>query len=122
MEQPRNYVDQVTDALAGILNDCDDLLLRLYALLALTKGTSTTLKDVHDAWALWRTTTNAQHRSLIPFEQLAAEVQQLDAKYRDAIHTVATQLGLDSAPSAVTVTQTAGTVTGTMVGYQAGRI
>jgi hypothetical protein len=40
---------------------------------------------VHDAWSVWRNKTDPDHRSLIPFDDLTPEVQQLDSKYREAI-------------------------------------
>lgn len=42
-------------------------LLRIYAVLALTKGPHIALEDVHHAWAAWRAETNPEHRSLVPF-------------------------------------------------------
>lgn len=88
-----NYVQNTIDDLAERLPDCDQGLLGLYALLAHCRGPATTLEDVHDAWAVWRNTTKPDHQSLIPFVQLEHEVQELDRKYMDAIHAVATQAG-----------------------------
>lgn len=88
-----NYVSRVLVQLAEALPDCDDDLLRLYTLLALTKGTATTLRDVHDAWAVWRNATNPEHRSLVDFEELDHTVQELDRPYRDAIHAAAPSRG-----------------------------
>jgi hypothetical protein len=90
-----NHVQDILDRLSHELADLDPEgldpdLVRLYALLALTKGADTTLRDVHDAWALWRTTTRPNHRSLVPFDELSADVQELDRPYRDAIARVAT--------------------------------
>jgi hypothetical protein len=85
MTEP-NYVQQVTSLLAQHLPGCDPELLALYTLLALSRGTRTSLKDVHDAWAVWRNATNPAHRSLLTFNDLAAEVQELDCKYMEAIH------------------------------------
>lgn len=84
-----NYVQAVTTELAAQLDDCDSDLLSLYALLALTRGPATTLEDVHDAWAIWRNTSDPEHRSLVPFEQLTPDVQELDRKYQVAIHCAA---------------------------------
>jgi len=86
------YVEQVIDALAARLPDCEADLIRLYALLALSKGGATTLEDVHHAWSLWCATDRPGHRSIVPFEQLAAEVQELDRPYAEAIRAVATEL------------------------------
>ena len=87
-----NYATKAVWALQAIRPDLPDELAALYALLVLTRGTETTLQDVHDAWAIWRQTTNLQHRSLIPFDQLSKEVQELDRPYQHLIHKVAQEL------------------------------
>lgn len=91
-----NYVQPVIDRIDRACPGLPPDLLRLYALLAFVKGNDTTLVDVHDAWAIWRDQTAPQHKSLIPFDRLSADVQELDRPYRDAIGTVA--LGLVSSP------------------------
>lgn len=70
----------------------DSDLLRLYALLTLTQGQHTTLKDVHDAWSLWRHGTRPDHPSIVPFDQLTSEIQELDRPYMEAIHRAARTL------------------------------
>lgn len=67
----------------------DDAHADVYALLVLTTGTSTTLENVHDAWAVLKNTINPDHKSLIPFRDLGLEVQELDRSYRDTIVRVA---------------------------------
>ena len=84
-----NYAQAVLNRLNEVSPGLEPDLAQLYALLAMTKGADTTLEDVHDAWALWRNTTNPQHRSLIPFAELTVEVQELDREYMDAIHKAA---------------------------------
>lgn len=84
-----SYVQRVQNALLAELPTLDRELLRLYALLVLVWGEDTTLADVHDAWAVWRTDTRPDHPSLVPFDELAPEVQELDRPYMDAIHRVA---------------------------------
>lgn len=86
-----NYVGAVLDRLADhpATGDLDGDLLQLYALLALVKGRETTLRDVHDAWAIWRNRTAPEHRSLIPFADLTAAVQELDRPYMEAIRWAA---------------------------------
>lgn len=64
-------------------------LLEVYALLVLVVGEDCTNKHVHDAWAVWSNILDSKHRSLIPFEQLTKEVQDLDEPYRQAIIKVA---------------------------------
>jgi hypothetical protein len=88
--------DYASDALSIVDSEMPsplpDDLLRLYALLALVKGVNVALEDVHDAWAIWRQTTDANHRSLIPFGQLTQEVQELDRPYVEAIHRAASRI------------------------------
>jgi hypothetical protein len=67
-------------------------LLDNYALLILTVGITCTQKHVHDAWSIWQNNINASHRSLIPFESLSKEVQELDEPFRLAIVKVAMDL------------------------------
>lgn len=90
-----NYVQVVLGRLCEhhATSGLDADLLHLYALLALTKGGDTSLQDVHDAWALWRNTTAPDHRSLVPFAELTAAVQELDRPYMEAIHWAAAGAG-----------------------------
>jgi len=83
-----NYVQLATETLreelgAGLESDLECL----YVLLVFTRGEQTTLRDVHDAWAIWRTQTNPQHKSCIRFEDLTLEVQELDQKYMQLSET-----------------------------------
>lgn len=87
------YVDDVLDRLGKRLPDCEIDLLRFYALLVLVKGRNTTPKDVHDAWAVWRSINLPEHRSIVPFERLTPEVQYLDDPFVDAILEVAYEKG-----------------------------
>lgn len=86
-----NYVNIVKHLLSKHIEVEDDLL-DLYALLVLTTGTSTTWENVHDAWAIWRNRTNPDHKSLVPFENLDIEVQELDEEYTEAIKAVAREI------------------------------
>lgn len=88
--QDENYVQRISGDLADLLPDCDAHLIGLYTLLALARGPATTLEDVHDAWAIWRNTTNPAHKSLVPFDALSRDVQEMDRKYMEAIHKAAT--------------------------------
>lgn len=87
-----NYIYNVTEDIISELPDLDYNLAQLYALLALTTGVNTSLENVHDAWAVWTQNSRPDHPSLIPFESLTAEVQELDREYRDAIVQVAENL------------------------------
>jgi len=82
-----NYIENVRDQLAKRI-DVEGDLLDLYTLLTLVKGSETTLQDVHDAWAVWRNKTNPEHKSIVAFEQLTPEVQELDREYAEAIRSI----------------------------------
>ena len=84
-----NYVQAVLDRLNEACPVLESDLARLYALLAMTKGADTTLRDVHDAWALARSVTRPDHPCLVPFDELTVEQQELDREYMVAIHKAA---------------------------------
>jgi len=65
-------------------------LFRIYALLALVKGTDTTIEDVHDAWVLWMTEIDGRHEALLPFSELSNKQREQDRPYLNAIHAVST--------------------------------
>lgn len=65
------------------------LLFRLYALLALTKGTAVTPCDVHNAWAVWMQERDPDHRAIRPYQELDAGTQAADEPFAAAIKTVA---------------------------------
>ena len=88
-ESVMNYIEHLRARLADKLDIPTDLL-DLYTLLAFVKGKETTLKDVHDAWSIWRNNTKPEHKSLIPFEELTPEIQELDRDYANAIISVST--------------------------------
>jgi hypothetical protein len=67
-------------------------LFRLYALLALAKGTGVNPTDVHNAWAAWMQERNPDHRSIKPFEELDLETQASDEPFVEAIRAVAERL------------------------------
>lgn len=91
-----NYVQEIIDALATEMLAIDEYmvgelaenLIEEYALLVLLFGSNTTLKHVHDAWAVWRNRTKPEHKSLVEFDELTLEVQELDRKYMEVIHKV----------------------------------
>ncbi|AXH66939.1 hypothetical protein SEA_STARPLATINUM_235 [Streptomyces phage StarPlatinum] len=85
------YVQRAIETLSERLSLPNELM-DLYTLLVLVKGEETTLKDVHDAWAIWKNRIRPDHHSIIPFEELTEEVQQLDKKYADAIIETAYEL------------------------------
>ena len=66
-------------------SDHAEALFLIYAVLARSKGTSTDARDVHDAWVAWMLIRGADHPSMVPFDELAPEVQQQDAPFVAAI-------------------------------------
>lgn len=90
MRKAVNYVEEVKTELAKHIK-VGKGLMNYYSLLVLLLGEDTTLADVHDAWSVninqtWDFDTNGNHRSLIPFDELSAEIQAKDQKFVDAIH------------------------------------
>jgi hypothetical protein len=71
-------------------------LFRIYALLALSKGTAVTAEDVHNAWAVWMREQDPGHRSIKPFKELDEDTQASDEPFVKAIRAVAGRLNLDS--------------------------
>ncbi len=87
-----NYIENARESLIAELPGLPDELLDLYVLLVFVKGTATSLEDVHDAWSVWKNRIKVDHKSLIPFDDLTKEVQELDRKYMNGIRKVAAQL------------------------------
>lgn len=79
-----NYINAVKIELSSRITVENDLL-NLYALLVMTKGASCTWEDVHNAWSIWRNETDPKHRSIVPFDELTYEVQEMDKDYAEAI-------------------------------------
>ena len=100
-----NYIDRIAKIIG---NECDmsmedassGHLLRNYALLCICRGAATSNRDVHDAWSAWCAEYRPNHKSLIPYDDLSPEIQELDTKYRNAIREVA------SDPEAFPITTT----------------
>ncbi len=88
-----NYIEEARKILE-VKSDCHGSLLDLYTMLVFVKGNDVTWKDVHDAWAVWKNNEVPDHKSLIPYEDLTPEVQQLDEEYAHAIAETAKELGL----------------------------
>ena len=88
-----NYIELIREDLKTRI-DVEDDLLELYTLLAVTRGWSVTLEEVHDAWAVWRNKTNPTHESLVVFDLLSEETQELDREYADAIRETAKKMNV----------------------------
>ena len=90
-----NYIERIKENLEEELHmegSKYEGLLDVYALLVFTVGEDCTQKHIHDAWSIWQSRTQPKHRSLIPFEELTKEVQDLDEPYRQAVIKVASIL------------------------------
>jgi len=95
-----NYLTRIADAISNELpqelipkDGAGDLML-LYALLCVTVGQSVSANDVHDAWTTWMTGRGERHTSMIPFDELPADVQLEDEPFASAIRRVAERFGL----------------------------
>lgn len=90
-----NYIDElayeiaVEDCGPGLISTSDMELYRIYAVLCLVKGPAVTSRDVHDAWSAWAAGVAPDHRSIVPFDELPANIQAKDDLYRNAIRAVA---------------------------------
>lgn len=69
-----------------------DQLFASYALLALSRGVEVTNEDVHDAWSAWATEFSPDSDAIVPYDELASDVQAQDTIFRDAIRSVARSL------------------------------
>ena len=91
------YLDEIAKCIRGNLPadaqppDGANSLFLAYAVLTHAKGESTTLEDVHNAWAAWMQTVNPAHTALVPFDELPPDVQDEDLPYLQAIHRTAAQ-------------------------------
>jgi hypothetical protein len=90
-----NYVDRIRKGIVEAMPYEDfmmafhhwEALIDLYTLLGLVKGESVTNKDVHDACAVWENgiLNEKKHPSLVPYEELSVEKQELDTMFREFI-------------------------------------
>lgn len=94
-----NYLAKIADEISNELppelipEDGGGDLMLMYALLCVTVGRSVTARDVHDAWTAWMTGRGERHSSMIPFDELAADVQLEDEPFALAIRRVAERFG-----------------------------
>lgn len=65
------------------------LLFDIYAALALSIGTRTTGREVHDAWVVWMLTRGESHPAMVPYAELEARIQAADEPFAEAIRRVA---------------------------------
>ena len=77
-----------------------ELLLLLYSVLLRAKGIEVSDSDVHDAWSIWKSRSDPEHKSLIPFDKLPQETREQDAVFTIAIRKAAAELaGLEVSQS-----------------------
>lgn len=92
------YIDHISDLIRKrvpsdrLPTDDVEALFRAYAVLLRAKGPEVTNSDVHDAWCAWMARFDAEHPSLVPYEQLAPEVRVEDQPYTRAIQDAAREL------------------------------
>jgi hypothetical protein len=97
-----NYLDRLAGAIRAevpaskLPPDDTRPLFRMYALLLLAVGTEVTTRDVHNAWVAWMSERDADHPSLVPYEELASDVAGEDGPYVEAIRRVARRSGSDT--------------------------
>ena len=93
-----NYLDELAATIrrevdpAALPTGDTETLFRLYAVLALVKGTAVTMEDVHNAWSAWMSESQPMHESIQPFHELPLDVRDEDQPFLDAIRRVATWL------------------------------
>lgn len=94
----QNYIRKIANQIraeAGCLsltNKGIEELFDTYAVLAMAKGSSVTDEDIHDAWSAWATKYDPMDGSIVPFDDLSPDIQNLDSKYTRAICDVARTL------------------------------
>ncbi len=71
--------------------DTDELFL-IYAVLVLAKGDRVDPRDIHNAWAAWMSTEDPSHESIVPYEELPADVLREDTPFLNAVRKVARDL------------------------------
>lgn len=86
-----NYLDEIAAQIeleSGAPEGTDRSLFRLYALLALVKGSDVTRSDVHDAWATWRSGIESSDPDIVPFGELDPTTRAKDVPFVHVIRDV----------------------------------
>jgi hypothetical protein len=77
----------------GYIPDADTtILFDVYAALALSRGTKTTRREVHDAWVVWMLAQGEHHPAMVPYDELPSATQAADEPFAQAIRKVAATL------------------------------
>lgn len=96
-----NYIDIIARRIELSLKPADrpqknaQQLYRLYALLAMSKGSATTLADVHNAWSIWMLEQEPCHPAIIKFSHLEETKQIEDKPFLEAIKSVSSSIPHD---------------------------
>ena len=96
----KTYIDEAYEMVQKETGLKSKETLKMYTLLALTKGEDTTLSDIHDGWSIVMNYKEPnppycyghEHKSIVPFDQLSKETQNRDIRYLEVIHKVAKML------------------------------
>lgn len=96
-----SYIDEIATRIrsrvdpVALPDQPSEDLFRIYAVLALTVGSSVTVSDIHNAWAAWMSGQNSSHESLLPASQLDASVIRSDLPFMSAVKEVANEIRAD---------------------------
>ena len=71
-------------------------LYRVYAVLVLGKGTSTSAEDVHNAWVAWMGEVDPSHPALRPYDALSRGERNQDEPFVEAIRRVSRVLSREA--------------------------
>lgn len=88
-----NYLDVFAQGIRALVPPGDlpeentTSLFRLYAVLALAKGSGVSAEDVHNAWVAWMADREPTHESLVPFDELSPGVADADIPFLKAIRS-----------------------------------
>lgn len=93
------YLDDIASAIRGHVPESRlptgnaTPLLRLYAVLLRVKGQNVTSSDVHDVWSAWMAERDADHASLVPYDDLPKDIQEEDQVFVSAIQAAYDEVG-----------------------------
>lgn len=92
----KTYIDNICEKVQEATGLKSKEIVKMYALLVLTKGKDITLEDIHDGWSMVMNFKESnppycyghEHKSIVPFEQLSKETQERDVKYLEALRNI----------------------------------
>lgn len=84
-----NYIADNRTLLEASLPGHPEDLLDLYVLIAVCRGTDTTLEDVHDGWSVHTNKECPDHDNLVPYSMLESGSEEHYYPALDAIHAAA---------------------------------